>query len=179
MPIDWNQLKSNIKKYLELGKNDMNDSYSIEKTARIIESMYINEIKKNATDKYYNKLIFINTSDSLGLHISLAKSFNNTMKSNNISYLQTNAISTVVQNWTQAKFDISNTAPGMAKGINNIVYNTGKAGSIKFSGYSSSNDIFADSIVSALKLHATTIVGSYNGISIGGSPMSINWTGII
>ena len=60
MAINWQKLELDIKNYLERGKNDKSGkTYSIKNTAKMIELMYITEIKTNATDIFLNPVLIV------------------------------------------------------------------------------------------------------------------------
>lgn len=181
MAINWQKLELDIKNYLEKGKNDnTGKNYTIEKTAKIIEFLYLTEIRENATDIFLNKVLSITENEESGLHKSLEDGFNNSFKTNTITVLNQNGTSGVLQHWSGAQFSpLIPALPVMVVGINNSVTSPGSIIPMNLMGYSDTNDLFAKEVVKSLKAHAGTIGGLFTGLTSTGSPIAIPWLGII
>lgn len=180
MAINWQKLELDIKKYLESGKNDINGKdYTIEETAKIIEFLYLTEIRANATDIFLNKVLSITENEGTGLHKSLEAGFNSSFKTNTINALNQNGTAGVLQHWSGAQFSpLIPAFPEMTLGINNSVTSTGNIIPMNLMGYSGQNDLFAKEVVKSLKTHAGTISGLFTGLTSTGNPIAIPWIGI-
>jgi hypothetical protein len=180
MAINWQKLELDIKNYLENGKkDDTGKNYSIKETAKMIEFLYLTEIKVNATDIFLNKVLLITENEGTGLHKSLETGFNSSFNTGKNTLLNQNGTSGVLQHWAGAQFyPIIPALPAMTVGINNIVTSTGSIISMNLIGYSDTNDLFAKEVVKSLKAHAGTIGGLFTGFTSSGSPIAVPWLGI-
>lgn len=177
MAINWQKLELDIKNYLENGKNDK--TYSIEKTAKMIEFLYITEIKANATDMFLNSILSITVNEDSGLHKSLEAGFNSSFGTNNINDLNQNGITGVLQHWSEGKMSpLIPVLPEMTVGIDNSITSPGSVIPMQLIGYSDKQDIFTKEVINALKQHASTIEGLFTGLTSTGSPIAIPWFGI-
>lgn len=181
MAINWQKLELDIKNYLEKGKNDKSgNAYSIKIAAKMIELLYITEIKTNATDIFMNGVLSITVNEGTGLHKSLGAGFNSSFKTNTINVLNQNGTAGVLQHWSGAQFSpLIPVLPAMTIGINNSVTSAGSIIPMNLRGYSVKNDLFAKEVVKSLKAHAGTINGLFTGLTSTGSPIAIPWVGII
>lgn len=177
MAINWQKLELDIKNYFEKGKNIK--TYSIKNTAKMIEFLYITEIKTNATDMFLNGILSITVNESSGLHQSLEAGFNSSFRTNNVNVLNQNGIAGVLQHWSGGQMSpLIPALPVMTIGINNSITSPGSVIPMHLMGYSDKQDIFAKEVVKALKAHAGTIGGVFTGLNSIGSPVAIPWLGI-
>ncbi len=180
MAINWQKLEFDIKNYLEEGKKDnTGKNYNIKKTAKMIESLYITEIKMNATDMFFNGILSITVNESSGLHKSLENGFNSGFKTNNLNVLNQTGISGVLQHWSGGQMSpLIPALPIMTVGVNNSIVFPGNVISMNLNGYSDKHDMFSKEIVMALKRHANTVQGLFTGFNSNGNPVAVPWSGI-
>jgi len=177
MAINWQTLELNIKNYLEAGKNDK--SRTRKQTAKMIETLYLQEVQAGATDVFQNPVVSINVNEGSGLHVSLENGYNSSFTTNKNTILNQTGMKGALEHWTGAQMAFLIPAPGMAYGVNNSITMAGSIFPMNLMTTSKTEDLFAKELIRVLKSHSGTIQGLYSGVTPAGTPIVIPWVGIL
>ena len=178
MAINWEKLELDIKTYLESGKDDFERTR--EKSAKVIETLYLTEIQIGATDLFLNPVLLLTINEATGLHKSLERGFDSSFDTGENTVLNQTGIQGAIDHWTGAQMGFGiPAAPAMSVGANNTVSLPGSIFPMNLITTSDTQDLFASELIKALKLHANTIEGKFTGLTPTGTPIIVPWLGIL